>query len=292
MRSTTAAQSSPARHTLHDALNAALDAALDLTVVGSFSRIGYAARRARFGWDRVAPQDLSGRVVVVTGATSGLGLAAARMVARRGADVFLVARDAARADAARRSIVADVPNAQIETIIADLADLDAVRAAATRIGAATERIDALINNAGALVHQLERTRDGIELTAQVHVVAPFLLTTMLLPRLHAAGTARVVTVSSGGMYLRPLDVDALDAPPMPFDGARAYAKREAGRGRVERAVVATRGGPRHPLSRDAPRLGGHAGNPFGTAPLPSAPAPAAAFGRRRRRHDGLVGRRT
>ena len=291
MRSTTAAQSSPARHTLHDALNAALDAALDLTVVGSFSRIGYAARRggsAGTAW----PPKISAAEWSSSPARRAAWGSPRPASSRAAAPTCSWSRDAARADAARRSIVADVPNAQIETIIADLADLDAVRAAATRIGAATERIDALINNAGALVHQLERTRDGIELTAQVHVVAPFLLTTMLLPRLHASRNR----ASRHGLLGR-------DVPPTPrrrrarraSHALRRCARlreREAGRGRVERAVVATRGGPRHPLSRDAPRLGGHAGNPFGTAPLPSAPAPAAAFGRRRRRHDGLVGRRT
>jgi NAD(P)-dependent dehydrogenase (short-subunit alcohol dehydrogenase family) len=85
------------------------------------------------------------------------------------------------------------------------------------------RVDALIHNAGMLTHQLQRTSSELELTAQVHVVAPFLLTSLLLPALRSGGPGCVVTVSSGGMYTQRLDVDMLDTPPTPFDGVRVYA---------------------------------------------------------------------
>ncbi len=201
----------------------ALDWALELTVVGSFSRVGFATRRALFGWDDASEPDLTGRIVVVTGATSGLGLAAAHLLARRHADLFLIGRDQARTEAARRSIVDAAPGTNVETIIVDLADLDDVRKGAATLNSSAPRIEALIHNAGALVHDLRRTSDELEVTAQVHVVAPFLLTSLLLPALRASGTARVVTVSSGGMYTQHLDVDMLDAPPEPFDGVRVYA---------------------------------------------------------------------
>lgn len=199
------------------------DQALELTVVGSFSRIGFAARRALFGWDQAPQPDLRDRTVVITGATGGLGLAAAHLLVSRGAHLCLIGRDAARTDSARQSVVDATPDARVHTIVADLASLDAVRSAAAQLGARVPRVDALIHNAGALVRERRMTVDGLELTAQVHVVAPYLLTTLLLPLLRASADARVVFVSSGGMYTRRLDVDALEQPPEPFDGVQAYA---------------------------------------------------------------------
>lgn len=200
----------------------AIDRALELTVVGSFSRIGFAARDALFDWDETRAVDLRGRTAVVTGATGGLGLAAAHLLASRGADLWVVGRDTTRTEAARRSIVDVSSGRHVETVVADLGSLDAVRAAADTLLARAPRIDALIHNAGALVNELQRTDDGLEVTAQVHVVAPFLLTARLLPLLRASG-ARVITVSSGGMYTQRLALDALETPLAPFDGVRAYA---------------------------------------------------------------------
>jgi NAD(P)-dependent dehydrogenase (short-subunit alcohol dehydrogenase family) len=111
----------------------------------------------------------------------------------------------------------------VTTAVADLAVLDDVRNLADHIRRSVPRLDVLIHNAGALTHDLRCTADGLEITAQVHVVAPFLLTTMLLPVLRDTPGARVITVSSGGMYTKHLDVDALAAPPIPFNGVRAYA---------------------------------------------------------------------
>ena len=219
------------------------DEALELTVVGSFSRIGFVARRALFGWDSTPQPDLHDRTVVITGATGGLGLAAAHLVARRGAQLCLIGRDAVRTDSARRSVVDATPDACVQTVVADLASLDAVRAAVARLDAWVPGVDVVIHNAGALVHERCTTLDDLELTAQVHVVAPFLLTTLLLPRLRASADARVIFVSSGGMYARRLDVDALEHPPEPFDGVRAYADAKRAQ------VVLTDLWSRHPAGR-------------------------------------------
>jgi NAD(P)-dependent dehydrogenase (short-subunit alcohol dehydrogenase family) len=199
------------------------DAALEATVVGSFSRLGFTARRALFSWDDQPGLDLRGHVALVTGATGGLGLSAARMLAELGSDVWIVGRDAARTDLARRAIVEAVPGAEIHTATADLAVLDDVRRCADKVLGTSARLDVLLHNAGALTHQLTRTVDDLELTAQVHVVAPFLFTNQLLPLLRATPGSRVITVSSGGMYPQRLDIDALDNPPTPFRGTRVYA---------------------------------------------------------------------
>lgn len=200
-----------------------IDSALEVTVVGSFSRIGYTTRRKLFSWDANPPSDMTGRVSLVTGSTGGLGLSAGRMLAALGSEVWIVGRDRARTEAACREVREAVPNARLRSTVADLAVLDDVRRCADEVLASSSRLDALIHNAGALTHELHRTVDGLELTAQVHVVAPFLLTNLLRPLLQATGGARVITVSSGGMYTQRLDIDALESPPTPFSGARAYA---------------------------------------------------------------------
>jgi NAD(P)-dependent dehydrogenase (short-subunit alcohol dehydrogenase family) len=201
-----------------------VDLALELSVVGSFTRIGYLARRRAFGWSAPRRDALRGQVVVVTGATSGLGLACAIGVARLGADVVLVGRDRARVDTARDEVAATAPSSVVSTALADLSRLRDVAALADRLRDEHDHIDVLVHNAGALTHSLERTDDGLEVTAQVHVVAPFLLTARVMPLLERATRARVVTVASGGMYTARLDVDALAAPdPRRFNGTRAYA---------------------------------------------------------------------
>jgi NAD(P)-dependent dehydrogenase (short-subunit alcohol dehydrogenase family) len=196
---------------------------LEATVVGSFSRIGYVARRALFDWADEPRRARSGGVALITGATAGIGLAAAQLLAAGGMDLWIVGRDRGRADAAKAAILASAPAADVKVAVADLAELDDVRRLADVVRTRTDRLDVLIHNAGALTHELQRTVDGLELTAQVHVVAPFLLTEELLPLLRSTQGARVVTVSSGGMYTQRLEVAALADPPEPFNGVRAYA---------------------------------------------------------------------
>ena len=162
-------------------------------------------------------------MVAITGATGGIGFAAARALAARNAEVWLIGRDPQRTESCRQQIATAVPGALLHTATADLGVLDDVRRLADTLLRELPRLDVLVNNAGALTHELRYTADSLEITAQVHVVAPFLLTTALLPRLRATRGARVITVSSGGMYTQALDLAALSAPPEPFDGVRAYA---------------------------------------------------------------------
>jgi NAD(P)-dependent dehydrogenase (short-subunit alcohol dehydrogenase family) len=207
-----------------------IDLALEATVALSFSRIGYEARRWARRWDDLVPPldhrsgPLAGRVAVITGASSGLGLATATRVAGLGAAVRLLGRDIARTERARAHIVERTGNDDIEIGIADLARLDDVRRYAAQIRAYTPRLDLLVNNAGALAHHYERTVDGLELATQTHVVAPFLLTSELLPLLAATPGSRVIAVTSGGMYTQRLVVDRLDPDPIGYDGVATYAR--------------------------------------------------------------------
>jgi dehydrogenase/reductase SDR family protein 12 len=201
------------------------DLTLEATVVASFSRLGYLARRRLFDWPDVDSFDLAGRHVVVTGATSGIGLATATAVAALGADVTVVGRDPDRTEATRRLIEERTGSRTVHAALADLGRLDDVRALARAIAARHDRLDVLVHGAGALVHERITSADGLELTAQTHVVGPHLLTAELLPLLGRSRTGgRVVTVSSGGLYTQPLRLARLADPAEPFDGARAYAQ--------------------------------------------------------------------
>jgi NAD(P)-dependent dehydrogenase (short-subunit alcohol dehydrogenase family) len=209
----------------------AVDALLEATVVPSFSRLGPVVRAPLLGWTEPPSDVLAGRVAVVTGATSGIGCELARSLAALGATVHLVGRDPTKLRRTVHELTACVPSERVVAQRADLTRLDDVRDLADRLHVQTDRIDVLAHVAGALVHEPTITPDGIELTAQVHVVAPFLLTGRLLSLLAATPDARVLTMSSGGMYLQRLDVDTLFDPVGAFDGTRTYA--HAKRAQVE-----------------------------------------------------------
>lgn len=207
------------------------DAALEATVVGSFTRLGLEARRALGPWEDLGAVSLAGRTVLVTGATSGLGLATAHRLARMGAAVRIVGRDAARTDAARDAVRAESANPDVDTYLADLADLDQVRALGRAVLDRETRLDALVHNAGALLATQTWSPQGHEVTFASMVLGPALLTDLLLPLLGATARpdldppqpARVVLVSSGGMYTRRLDVVDPESDGG-YRGSVAYAK--------------------------------------------------------------------
>jgi NAD(P)-dependent dehydrogenase (short-subunit alcohol dehydrogenase family) len=160
----------------------------------------------------------AGKRVVVTGATNGIGLAAARELARLGALLTIVGRDRARAGAAAASI-----GPQVDVALADLASQASVRRLAGELLSRYPRIDVLVNNAGGLNSARRMTPDGVELTWAVNHLAPFLLTTLLLDRLRASAPARVVTTASDAHQ---------GAAAIPFDdlaGRRGYGPIGFGR---------------------------------------------------------------
>ena len=201
-----------------------VDAALEVSIAGSFTVLGYQARRRMFGWAAPAEQSMAGRTVLVTGATSGLGRASAIALAEAGARVVVLGRDSQRTEAAADQIRQATGNPAVECVVADLADLGAVRRAAADLRQRLDRLDALINNAGALTHEHLVTVDGLELTYQTHVVAPFVLVHEMLPLLRSTPGSRVVTVSSGGMYSEGLAVDRVQMAADGYDGVTAYAR--------------------------------------------------------------------
>ncbi|WBB77643.1 SDR family NAD(P)-dependent oxidoreductase [Micromonospora sp. WMMD882] len=157
-----------------------------------------------------------GRLVVVTGASSGIGLAAAVELARRGDQVVLVGRDPARLTAAGDR-VREAGGRRPELFRADFAVLDDVRGLAERLRAAYDRIDVLANNAGAIVLQPATTVDGFELSVQANHLAPFLLSNLLRDRI-----GRMVVTASGAHRSGVLDPDDLNAPLRRYRPMRAY----------------------------------------------------------------------
>ncbi|QYG93846.1 SDR family NAD(P)-dependent oxidoreductase [Iamia sp. SCSIO 61187] len=140
--------------------------------------------------------DLTGRVAVVTGATSGLGTVTARELARHGAHVIATARDERRGERALERLRADVPAGSIELRALDLASLASVATFAADVGRDHRRLDVVVNNAGVMAPPRGRTEDGFELQIGTNHLGPFALTGRLLPLLHVAPAARVVTVAS------------------------------------------------------------------------------------------------
>lgn len=206
-----------------------LEAVLDVSVVGSFGAPGFALRKRSFADPELAV-DLAGRVVVVTGASAGLGEEVARLLVARGATVIGVSRDGARAEAAARRILDGARDSAghqgkgtFSVELCDLSLMREVRALAARL-AARPALHVLINNAGVLPLTRTLTAEGHELAFATNVLAPHLLIRELAPHLAASAPARIVNVTSGGMYLARLDLTALQGKTGTYDGVGAYAQ--------------------------------------------------------------------
>jgi len=175
----------------------AADRLLDASLLG-YTRVGFALRERAWG---PLPR-MDGQVVVVTGASSGIGRAAASGFAALGASVIDVVRDPSRA----REDAADVRACDVSS-----------PADVRRFAATLPRADVLVNNAGALPAERSETAEGIEVAFATNVLGPFLLTSLVRPE-------RVITVTSGGMYTARLDPYDLQTVSRPYRGAEVYAK--------------------------------------------------------------------
>jgi NAD(P)-dependent dehydrogenase (short-subunit alcohol dehydrogenase family) len=167
-------------------------------------------------------EDLSGKVALVTGATTGIGKEIARGLARMGAEVVIGARGLDRGNAARDEIAKSTGNAKVSVMQVDMADQKSVRAFASSFLAKHPKLHILVNNAGVWMSERQQSPEGHELTFATNVLGPYLLTNLLAPALEAAASARVVNIVSSiaGNY----DAADLEYTTRKFDGSKAYAQ--------------------------------------------------------------------
>ncbi len=210
--------------------------------------------------------DLTGRVAVVTGANTGLGLETARELAVKGASVVLAVRDLGKGEAACADIIAGVPDADVSVQALDLASLDSIRAAAVDLHERFDAIDLLINNAGVMFTPKSTTADGFELQLGVNHLGHFALTGLLLDLMLSVDGSRIVTVSSGAHKFRSsFDLEDL-AGTDGYNRTAAYGRsklanllftfelqrRLAAAGAATSALAAHPGGSNTELARNAP----------------------------------------
>jgi len=198
-----------------------LDEFLDGSIVLSFDRTGFRRHAASFAASDLNV-DLAGRVCLVTGANSGIGFETALALAARKATVWLLCRNRDRGDNAVREIRGRTGSRRVHAGKLDVSDLVAVRRFVRDFQ--PHVVDVLVHNAGVLPDTRVESRDGHEITVATHVLGPNLLTRLLLPKLRRSGDARVVFVSSGGMYTQRLSVADVEWRNRPYDGVAAYAQ--------------------------------------------------------------------
>ncbi len=174
--------------------------------------------------EAVAGLDLAHKTAVVTGATSGLGLASARALLGAGATVLLSGRDRERLGAVAAPLVEQYGASRVKVAVFDLADLKSVAAGAADIADQCSTIDILINNAGIMAVPEQRSVDGFEMQFAANFLGHYLLTRLLLPNLLAAGQARGVNLSSGGHKLSPVLFDDFNFEQRPYDKWVAYGQ--------------------------------------------------------------------
>jgi NAD(P)-dependent dehydrogenase (short-subunit alcohol dehydrogenase family) len=164
---------------------------------------------------------MHGKTVVITGATSGIGEVAAEALARKGARVVFLARDAAKGRAMLDRLVRANPDAAHDWVQAELSTIAAMKAAGKALARKVSRIDVLLNNAGAIFERREVTADGLEKTFAVNHLAYFVVTAQLRPRL--AADARIVSTASNAHVYGSLDFEDLQSERR-YSGIAAYAR--------------------------------------------------------------------
>jgi len=172
--------------------------------------------------------DLDGKVVVITGANSGIGKEMATYAATKNATVYMLCRSKDRAEAAKDEIVKLTSNSNVKILIADVGELSQVRRVAEELQSTETKVDCLVCNAGVLLNEKKLTSEGNEVTLASHLMGgSFLLPTLLYPQLKAAEGGRVVFVSSGGMYNSKFPKWPVATSEKSYDGnlAYSYAKR-------------------------------------------------------------------
>jgi NAD(P)-dependent dehydrogenase (short-subunit alcohol dehydrogenase family) len=175
-------------------------------------------------WTAEDIPDLSGKVVIVTGANSGIGLEASRELARKGAEVVMACRTQDKAEAAVQQIQEDIPQAKLEYIHLDLADLTSVNKFAADFKSRYEQLDVLLNNAGIMMVPYKKTADGFESQFGTNHLGHFALTGSLIDLILKTPGARVVNISSNAHYGGEIDFDNLQYEDGGYNPSAAYSR--------------------------------------------------------------------
>jgi NAD(P)-dependent dehydrogenase (short-subunit alcohol dehydrogenase family) len=199
-----------------------LDKMLDRSILFSFDRSGYQRHQRTYDSSDL-DRSMTGKVCLVTGANSGLGFAVASGLAARNATVHMLCRNAERGASARKTIMEEMRNSEVQLHVVDVSSLRSVHGFVESFD--RPQIDVLVHNAGVLPLERELSHEGLELTVATHLVGPHLLNKLLQPRLRGA---RIVFVSSGGMYAKRLDMETMLSNEGPYDGVAAYAMTKRG----------------------------------------------------------------
>ena len=193
---------------------------MSILSVPSFTNLGYLLHARDFEPIEV---DLTGKTVIVTGSTGGLGRQAAGELAGLGAKTVVIGRSPEKLEAARDEIEGEVLAYE-----ADLSLFDKVRKLADRLEGDLDRIDVLINNVGVLLPEREVTSEGVEKTLATNLAGHFLLTNLLMPKIIDSAPARIINVTSGGMYTQRISISNLQSDRGEYKGAAAYARTKRG----------------------------------------------------------------
>ncbi|GBF91822.1 hypothetical protein Rsub_04927 [Raphidocelis subcapitata] len=189
----------------------------------AFTRGGYERAAAAFA-DGALQSDHAGKLVAVTGANSGVGFEAAKALAARGCSVLMLCRSRERGEAAAERVRRETGSSDVHLHVCDVSSLHSIESFASAFLADSKRpLHALVNNAGALLAERGRSGEGLDLSFATNTLGGVALAARLLPALRAAPGARVVFVSSGGMYTEKLELSGWDDASAPWDGTRAYA---------------------------------------------------------------------
>lgn len=164
---------------------------------------------------------MKNKLCVITGANSGIGFETTKELAAQGAFVVMVCRNEEKAEAARKAIINEIPDAGLAIVLCDFASMDDIRSAAGDISAQYEKIDILINNHGFIAKEYDTTVDGLEQTFGVNHIGYFLFTNLLLPQVKAAGKARIINVASTAHRRGEFDPDNIQLK-TGYDNWKAY----------------------------------------------------------------------